>query len=99
MAAKRSLRVYDGRLVRVVQITRDPAIATRQGVPPSTARGWLRQAPRRVALDADDRLFLDLHRRLARLERRARPLAAMLRLFVVLLRVLKPDLSHVVRVR
>ncbi|MFM8387103.1 MAG: hypothetical protein ACKOCB_09850, partial [Planctomycetia bacterium] len=58
MASKRSPRVYDGRLVRVVQITRDPSIAMRQGVPPSTARGWLRQAPRHVALDTDDRLFL-----------------------------------------
>jgi transposase InsO family protein len=48
-----------------------------------------------VALDADDRLFLDLHRRLARLERRCKRLAAILRLFVVLFRVLKPDLSHV----
>jgi transposase InsO family protein len=95
MASRRSPRVYDSRLVRVVQLSRDPSIATRQGVPPSTARGWLRQAPRHVVLDADDRLFLDLHRRLARLERRCQRLAAILRLLVVLLRVLKPDLSHV----
>lgn len=36
---------YDGRLVRVAQITRDPSIATRQGVPASTAKESLRQAP------------------------------------------------------
>jgi transposase InsO family protein len=95
MTARRSPRVYDSRLVRVVQLSRDPSIATRQGVPASTARGWLRQAPRHVVLDADDRLFLDLHRRLAKLERRCQRLAAILRLFVVLFRVLKPDLSHV----
>lgn len=95
MKSSRYTRFYDARLVRVVQTTGDPSIAVRQGVPPSTARGWLRQAPRHVVLDADDRLVLDLHRRLARAERRCDRLAAMLRLLVVLFRVAKPDLSRV----
>jgi hypothetical protein len=42
-----------------------------------------------------DRDWLALHRRLAKLERRCKRLAAMLRLFVVLFRVVKPDLSRV----
>ena len=95
MNSRRSTRFYDHRLVRVVQATRDTSLATRQGVPGSTARGWLRQAPRTVPLSADARTFLDLHRRLARLERRCRLLQAVVRLIVVLVRVLKPDLAHV----
>jgi hypothetical protein len=87
--------LYDHRLVAVIQRTRDITIATRAGVPRSTAAGWLKQAPRHVRDADEDRAFLDLHRRLARLERRCQRLSAILRLFVVLFRVLRPDLSHV----
>jgi hypothetical protein len=90
----RRTRFYDHRLIDAVQRTRDVSIATRVGVPRSTAAGWLRQGPRRVA-GTDERDWLALHRRLAKLERRCQRLAAMLRLFVVLFRVLKPDLSRV----
>lgn len=93
MENRRRTRFYDQRLVRAVQDAGDVPIATRVGVPRSTAAGWLKQARRQPA--SDDHAILVLHRRLARLERRCRRLAAMLRLFVILFRVLKPDLSHV----
>ena len=38
-------RVYDHRLRALVQNTGDAHLAIRKGVPPSTARGWLRQGP------------------------------------------------------
>jgi transposase InsO family protein len=94
MENRRRTRFYDHRLIDAVQRTRDASIATRQGVPRSTAAGWLRQGPRRIS-GTDDRDWLALHRRLAKLERRCKRLAAMLRLFVVLFRVVKPDLSRV----
>ena len=95
MTTKRQTRVYDHRLVLLVQQTRDVSIATRAGVPRTTAKGWLKQPLRVVAQPpADDRAFLVLHRSLARLDRRCQRLTAVLRLLLVLLRVLKPDLSH-----
>lgn len=43
MAVKRTQRVYDHRLLCLVQDTGNVAIATRVGVPRSTAAGWLRR--------------------------------------------------------
>jgi len=50
----RRLRIYDHRLVQLLRETGDPTIATRFGVPRSTAAGWIRRGPRTVtALAAD----------------------------------------------
>lgn len=95
MESRRRTRFYDHRLVRAVQDSRDVTIATREGVPRSTAAGWLRQSPRRRAHGGGDLAVLELHRRIARLERRVEILTALLRLLLVLLRVAKPDLSRV----
>jgi len=95
MEPRRRLRIYDHRLVQLVQETRDPSIATRLGVPRSTVAGWLCRAPRTVTAVADDDASLDeLRRRVARLEKRNTRLAAVLRVSFVLLRTLAPDLCH-----
>jgi hypothetical protein len=96
MPTRRSQRSYDHRLVRLVQETRDAGIATRLGVPRSTAAGWLRRAPRPVTpAPGDGEALADLHRRVAGLERRCRRLLAVLRVLFALVRTLQPDLSGV----
>lgn len=95
MEPKRHLRIYDHRLIQLVQETRDPTIATRLGVPRSTAAGWLRRAPRSITVAADgDASLAELRRSLARLENRNQRLTAVLRVLFVLLRTLAPDLSR-----
>jgi hypothetical protein len=77
MEPKRHLRIYDHRLVQLVQETRDPSIATRLGVPRSTVAGWLRRAPRPVTTSADeDASLAEMWRRVARLEQRNRRLSS-----------------------
>lgn len=81
MASQRSQRSYDHRLVRLVQETRNPTIATRLGVPRSTVAGWLRRAPRPVtAVPREEETLAALRGRVARLERRCQRLAAVLHL-------------------
>jgi transposase InsO family protein len=95
MAVRRPQRVYDHRLVRLVQETRDTGLATRVGVPRSTVAGWLRRTPRPVTpAPGDGEALAGLRRRVAGLERRCRQLLAVLRLLFALLRVLKPDLAR-----
>jgi transposase InsO family protein len=95
MEAKRHQRTYDHRLVHLVQQTGDPTIATRLGVPRSTVAGWLRRAPRPVTTVAGgDASSVELRARLARLEKRYRRLAAVLRVLFALLRILNPDLTR-----
>ena len=48
MSSRRRKQTYDHRLIRLVQETRDASIATRLGVPRSTAAGWLRRSPPEV---------------------------------------------------
>jgi len=95
MSAKRTQRSYDHRLLRLVRDTGDATIATRIGVPRSTAAGWLRRPPTIVTtaprLDAPS---ADLHLHIARLESRVARLAGSLRIMFALLRILSPDLSH-----
>jgi len=99
MSSKRRQQSYDHRLVQLVQQTGDASIATRIGVPRSTARGWIRRALRPVTTTAmatavaDDALA-ELRARVARLERRNELLRSVLRILFALLKVLKPDLSH-----
>lgn len=80
MDPKRRFRIYDHRLVQLVQATGDPTIATRLGVPRSTVAGWLQRAPRLVTTAAEgDASLAELRRRVARLERRNQRLTALLR--------------------
>ncbi len=94
MSARRN-RTYDHRLVQLVQRTGDIDIATRRGVPRSTARGWMRQDRSGVVTDPLlEEAPAALHARIVRLERRVRRLGAMLRVLLALLRILRPDLSR-----
>jgi transposase InsO family protein len=94
--ATRSQLSFDHRLVRLVQETGDATIATRLGVPRSTAAGWLHRAPRPVvAVAREEETISTLRRRVVRLERRCERLGAVLRLLVALPRTLAPDLSRV----
>ena len=93
---RRGPRRYDHRLVQQVRDTGGVRLATRQGVPRSTAYGWLTRAPAVVTPGAPlDPALTALRLRLARLEKRVQRLSAALRLLLVLLRVVKPDLTHV----
>lgn len=95
MPARRTPQKYDPRLVRLVQDTGDPSIATGLGVPRTTAAGWLRRARADVVttpvLEATP---LELVVRVARLERRVRRLTALLRILIAVLAVLRPDLTR-----
>ncbi len=95
MEPKRHLRIYDHRLVQLVQETGDPTITTRLGVPRSTVAGWLRRAPRLVTTAAEgDASLAELRRSVARLQKRNQRLTAVLRVLFALLRTLAPDLSR-----
>lgn len=95
MPAPRIQRTYDPHFIRLVQTTGDITLATREGVPRSTASGWLRAARRGVVtagvLGNDVEA---LTARVIRLERRVRQLLAVLRLLVALLQVLEVDLAR-----
>jgi transposase InsO family protein len=95
MKSKRHQRIYDHRLVLLVQQTGDATIATRLGVPRSTVAGWLAREPRAVTTVAvAEGALSELRSKLARLERRNKLLRAVLRVLFALLRTLKPDLSR-----
>ncbi len=84
----RSQRTYDHRLKELVYSTGDIQIAIEQGVPRSTAKGWLTSPPAEVvSVDALDLTVDELRRELFVLRKRNRELFALLRLFVVLVRV------------
>ena len=50
MSTERRQGIYDHRLVHLIQKTGDATIATRLGVPRSTAAGWLRRTSLGVSL-------------------------------------------------
>ena len=73
----RMQRRYDHRLRELVQTTRDIQLATRQGVPESTARGWLnRSSTEVVSIDVLDLDTARLQREVIQLRRRVTKLAA-----------------------
>jgi len=96
MSTERRLRIYDHRLVRLVQETGDTTIATGIGVPRSTVAGWLKRAPRAITTDPglDDASEIELRVRIAKLEKRVDRLSAVLRIFLALFRLIQPDLKH-----
>jgi hypothetical protein len=85
-ARRRRLSSYDHRLRDLVRRTGDLTIATDLGVPRSTARGWLRAAPRVVVtLGLADLTEPELRQEILMLQRRVEKLAALLRLALALL--------------
>jgi transposase InsO family protein len=95
MIRQRAQRAYDHRLVRLVQDTGDTSIATRLGVPRSTAAGWIRRAAKPVTTRADlNESPAALRVRVARLERRVYRLTAVLRILFAVLRAFNLDLTY-----
>ncbi len=87
-APHRTQRTYGHRLKDLVRETGDIRLATKQGVPRSTARGWLRW-PRKevVTLDVLDMQEQMLRREVLVLLKSNRKLTAILRLLIALVRV------------
>ena len=95
MPFQRRQRIYDHRLVQLVQDTGDIAIATRLGVPRSTATGWIRRVPQLVITAPGlDESSAELRARAARLEKRMHRIRAFLRVGTALFRILQPDLTR-----
>ena len=79
---------YDHRLRQIVFSTGNIRVALDRGVPRSTARGWLRSTPRAVvSAEGLDWSIEELQSEVLVLRRRNKELLALLRLFVVVLRV------------
>jgi hypothetical protein len=85
---RRQQRTYEHRLRALVRETGDLTVATRRGVPRSTAAGWLR-AERQdiVTLDILDKTESQLQAEVLKLRRRVRVLGAVVRLLLQLLRM------------
>ncbi len=84
----RSQRTYDHRLKQLVYPTGDIQIAIDQGVPRSTANRWLTSPPVEVvSVDGLDFTIDELRSELFALRKLNRELFALLRLFVVLVKV------------
>ena len=76
-ATTRKQRTYDHRLRQLVQSSRDIQLATRHGVPASTARGWLNKSCSEVvSLDVLDLDTVQLQREVVQLRRRVTRLTA-----------------------
>ena len=86
MPTSRPQQRYDHRLRDLVQRTGVLTIATKRGVPRSTARGWLGAAPTVVVgLEVANLTEQELRQEILTLRRRVARLAALLRLALALL--------------
>jgi hypothetical protein len=86
---------YDHRFRDLVRRTRDVRIVTDLGVPRSTARGWLENAPKVVVtLDVTELRGSELQQEVLELRRRVKKLTALLRLALILLRSSGLTLTH-----
>lgn len=82
------IQSYDHRLRDLVRDTGDVTIATRLGVPRSTAAGWLRKDGKVVTAEPVSAREKELQGEVVRLRRRVRALRAVVRLLVALVRAL-----------
>jgi hypothetical protein len=81
----RRVQRYDHRLRDLVRRTGDLTIATKLGVPRSTARGWLKATSTVVVtLEVADLTEPELRQEVLKLRRRVEKLAALLRLALAL---------------
>ena len=98
MQAARKLKKYDHRLVDLVRRTGDIDLATRMGVPRTTATGWVRLDERSVVTATPCTETVEkLQARVAKLEKRVQRLRAILAVVLALLRIAKVDLSRTPR--
>lgn len=92
--ATRTQRIYGHRRVRLIRDTGDPSLATRLGVPRSTAAGWVRRARRPVISSPGlDGAPPHLLARLTHLEQRVRRLSALLRVLLAVFHVVRAPTS------
>ena len=95
MSSTRQCRTYDHRLRELVRETRDISIATRHGVPRSTAYGWLRSEKKIVVTTAEaTKSEAQLRAEFALVRRRAHRMAALLRVMFAVLRASQIDLTY-----
>src|SRR5262245_9462375 len=93
--SRRPQQRYDHRLRDLIHNTRDVTITTDLGVPRSTARSWLRKAPKiAVTMDVTNVKTLELQQEVLELRRRVKKLKALLRLALALLRSSRFTLTH-----
>lgn len=89
MYSPRRQNHYDHRLRELVYEAQDVEVVLGLGVPRSTAKGWLRQAPPKViTLDVCDMDAKRLQHEMVKLRRRVRVLVAVVGLLVALVRAL-----------
>ena len=91
----RALKTYDHRLRELARRTGDVSLATRIGVPRSTAAGWL-NGPNRstVSSDAFSVSESELHTEVLRLRGQADKLRAIARILFACLRALDIDVTR-----
>src|SRR5262245_4081647 len=95
MTSRRPQQRYDHRLRDLVYSSGDVTIATNLGVPRSTARDWLRTAPKvAVTVDVTNLRTSELQQEIVALQRRVRKLTALLRLALALRRSAGFTLAH-----
>ena len=94
MASPRPQKTYDHRLRDLVRRTGDLAVATKMGVPRSTAAGWLNGSARTVVtVDTVSMPEEKLQAEVVRLKRRAQRLRAIIWLLVGIIQAFGLDLS------
>jgi putative transposase len=94
MASSRPHKTYDHRLRDLVRNTGDLTVATKLGVPRSTAAGWLTGTARTVVtLEAVSVPEQELQAEIVRLRHRVRKLKAVIRILAALLRAFDVDLG------
>ena len=92
--AARSKKTYDHRLVELVRRTGDAAVATRLGVPRSTAAGWLNGSTRTVVtVDTVSMPAKELQAEVVRLRSRIQRLRSVIRILAVVIRAFDVDLT------
>ena len=86
---------YDHRLKELVRSTQDITCALQQGVPPSTARGWLKTPVTEVVtVDVVHLDVIRLQQEVLYLLARLRKLIALLRVVLVVLKLAGYSLNH-----
>jgi hypothetical protein len=84
----RARRTYDHRLRDLVRSTGDILQATRNGIPRSTARGWLRPDYAKViSFDVVNHDLIALQRQVLSLDRRLQRSLSLLRIFILLFKL------------
>ena len=87
-ATTRTLNRYDHRLRELVRSTQDISCAVQHGVPPSTARGWLKApAAEVVTVDVLHMDAIRLQQEVLQLRARIQKLTALLRVLLVVFKL------------